>query len=382
MAFHGIDLHNDSLLDARFAIEDGLDRGESKISMTKYYLYGDSFERFKTSLNPEDYVIIEATTNSFWLYDQIKPLVKECYVLNVAKYKTTGNKTDKIDARKLVKKLAYYVIAQGDEDDLPLVYIPTKEVRELRSLFTTYNLNKKTITQYRNRIHSILKGNGIVLKKTEIFKKDFLKSLMALALSKAWIFQLEILFDQIHALEKNTDVIKDAIFKIGNDIFKEEIEILLSIKGFSPLTAIALMSDVVSIERFKNVKNFCAYLRTAPKVKASNLSTYVGNTNRFARSLTCTLMTQSVNHFAEAGNYLHDFYSRTKIGKKAGVYRMALIRKVLVCAYYMLKRKTLFYWTDEKLHQMKIQEFNRVIQKCSNDRRLGLNHDQIEKKVA
>ena len=50
------------------------------------------------------------------------------------KFKNGNNKTDKIDAKKLVKRLAYYVIAHGDDNDLPLVYVPPKEVRELRGL--------------------------------------------------------------------------------------------------------------------------------------------------------------------------------------------------------------------------------------------------------
>jgi transposase len=113
----------------------------------------------------------------------------------------------------------------------------------------------------------------------------------------------------------------------------------VSIKGFSPLTAIALMSDVVDVKRFPSVKKFCAYLRTAPKVKSSNDKTVIGST-RHSRSLTCTLMSQSITHFAVAGEHLRSFYSRVKKGKKAGVYRMALI--LLVC----FNRLWFFYGED------------------------------------
>ena len=36
---------------------------------------------------------------------RVKDLVKECYVLDVNKYKASINKTDKIDGKKLVKKI-------------------------------------------------------------------------------------------------------------------------------------------------------------------------------------------------------------------------------------------------------------------------------------
>jgi hypothetical protein len=142
MAFYGIDLHTDSFVAARLSVENSAKISGSPIKVTKYYLQDESFQRFKESLTKEDYVIVEACANAFWFYDQIKDLVKECYILDVNKYNANNKKTDKFDARKLSKKLAYYVICGGDEDDLPLVYVPPKEVRELRALFSTYKLNQ------------------------------------------------------------------------------------------------------------------------------------------------------------------------------------------------------------------------------------------------
>lgn len=359
MAFYGIDLHTDSFVSMKLVLENGLDKGTT--STAKYYLDPASFQKFKDTLTKEDYVIVEACANAFWFYDEINGLVKECYVLNVNKYKANINKTDKIDTKKLTKKLAYYVLTNGDSDDLPLVYVPPKEVRELRALFSTYKLNKKTATQFKNRIHSIFTENGIDIPKKQVANPENRTKLLGLPLADTWKRQLKILFIQLDHIEQETEQIKQFIYELGYQLFREEIAILLSIRGFSPLTAIALMSDVVDINRFPGAKEFCAYLRTAPRVKSSNDKTKIGPTNHCARSLTCTLMSQSVEHFATAGGYLETFYERVKKGKKAGVYRMALIRKVLVCAYYMLKRKKLFNKVDEKLYKKKLREFRNIV---------------------
>lgn len=355
--FHAVDLHTDSLVDARLSSDKGFD---DLVKIAKFNLTGNSFQAFKATLTKEDYVLVESCANAFWLYDEIKDLIKECYILDVNKFKSGNNKTDKIDAKKLVKRLAYYVIAHGDDNDLPLVYVPSKEVRELRGLFSTYRLNKKTMTQFKNRIHSILKQNGISFGKKEIFGPTFQDELAKLPIKGTWRLQIETLFRQYEAVEKETAEIKKMIHTLGCQLFPREIEILVSIKGFSPLTAIALMSDVVDVNRFKNAKKFCAYLRTAPKVRASNETVRIGSTNRYSRSLTCTLLTQSVQHLACAGQHLEAFYARVRVGKKAGVYRMALIRKVLVCAYHMLKKDTLFYWADLGLYQDKLRELKRI----------------------
>lgn len=357
MAFYGIDLHSDSFVAAGMA-------ADGAIKTAKYYLEPVSFQKFKDQLTKEDYVLVEACTNAFWFYDQIIDLVKDCYVLDVNKFKAGINKTDKIDVKKLVKRLAYYVTANGDNEDLPLVYVPPKAVRELRALFSTYQLNKKTITQFKNRIHSLLKQNGYALPRKKIFGLEFRAKLLELPLGNTWKFQLQTLIKQLEALEAETDEIRLEIYKLGYQLYPKEIEILLSIKGFSPLTAIALMSDVVDINRFPSVKKFCAYLRTAPRVKSSNDKTIIGPTNRFSRSLTCTLMAQSVIHFAQIGS-LETFYERVKKGKKPSVSRMALIRKTLVCAYYMLKRENLFYWVEDQLYQQKLLELRACVNSVS-----------------
>jgi transposase len=360
MVFYGIDLHTDSFVAARLAVENNAKINGSPIKITKYYLQDESFQRFKESLTKEDYVIVEACANAFWFYDQIKDLVKECYILDVNKFNANNKKTDKFDAKKLSKKLAYYVISGGDEDDLPLVYVPPKEVRELRALFSTYKLNKKTIAQFKNRIHSIFTENGMNILKKQIVNPEYRAQLLSMLPNGFWQLQLKTLFAQLDTIEDETEKIKQMIHELGYRLFQKEIKLLVSIKGFSPFTAIALMSDVVDINRFPSVKKFCAYLRTAPRVKSSNDKTVIGPTNRYSRSLTCTLMSQSVEHFATAGEHLTTFYARVKQGKRAGVYRMAMIRKTLVCAYYMLKRNQLFKWVDNDLYQEKLRELKKI----------------------
>lgn len=361
MVFHGIDLHTDSFVDSRMVVEKDHNINGNPVKASKYYLQNESFQQFKDSLTKEDYVIVEACANAFWFYDQIKDLVKECYILDVNKYRANINKTDKIDGKRLVKKLAYYVIMNGDSNDLPLVYVPPKEVRELRALFSTYKLNKKAINQFKNRIHSVFTENGIDILKKQLSNPEYRAKLLEFPVNDIWKLQLKSLLIQLETIEQETEKIKQMIHELGYRLFREEVELLLSIKGFSSLTAIALMSDVVDIHRFPSVKKFCAYLRTAPRVKSSNDKTVIGPTNRYSRSLTCTLMSQSVEHFAQSGEHLGSFYVRVKKGKRASVSRMALIRKTLVCAYYMLKRKKQFYWVDEKLYQTKLKALRNAV---------------------
>ena len=168
MAYLGIDLHSNNFKVAKL---ETLGK-EGIVEESTYTMEEESFKKFLGSLNKDDYILIEASTNSFWFYDQVIPSVKGCYIYNIIKGRNDGNKTDKIDSRALAKKLAFYVLL-GEEFDLPLVYVPNKEARELRSLVTTYNLLGKMIIQSKNRIHALFKQDGICISKSVIDKKDF-----------------------------------------------------------------------------------------------------------------------------------------------------------------------------------------------------------------
>ena len=358
MSYLGIDLHSNNF--TVYRIEVGDLRKNSQIR--KYSLAEGSFNEFLESLRIDDCILVEASTNTFWFYDLVRPYVKECLVYNVNKTKSDGNKTDKIDARKLAEKLAFYKLL-GNKEEFPVVYVPSKEARELRSLITTYRLLGKMITQSKNRIHALFKQSGICVEKSAIENKEFKTFIDQINISNIYKVQIKILLRQLKNSKEEQQNIKDTIYVLGNKLYRKEIEILLSIKGFSPFTAIVLMSDIVDIKRFKNSKKFCAYLRTAPKIKESNDKTRLGSVNKQSRKATCAVLAQSANHFKTAGDHMTTFYQRIKKGKSAGKSRMALLRKILVSAYHMLDRGELFYWVENDLYLKKLKEFDKELNK-------------------
>ena len=79
--------------------------------------------------------------------------------------------------------------------------------------------------------------------------------------------------------------------------------------------------------------------------------------------MTCTLLTQSVNHLSKASVHLEEFKERIKTGKRPCTVRMAVIRKILFSAYHMLKRDQLFHWVDNNSYERKLKELDRLIKK-------------------
>jgi transposase len=133
--------------------------------------------------------------------------------------------------------------------------------------------------QVKNRIHSILKQNGICIDRGKIDRKAFQGQIEEFAVAEVWKLQMRSAYRELQSLNKEQEGIKKVIYSRGYARFKREVELLLSIRGFSPLTAIALMSDVVDVNRFANARSFCSYLRATPRVRSSNQDHYPASPN-------------------------------------------------------------------------------------------------------
>lgn len=163
MSCIAIDLHSDCFTKA---IRRNVD-GKSVKLVKKYFLNKKSLLEFTNTLSKNDYVAIEATTNAFWFHDIISPYAKDVIILDTNKINFKGNKTDNNDAKKLLDILEYFVSVKG-VNEIPRVFVPNIHVRELRELFTSYKLQKKIITQLKNRIHSILKQHGHIIQRAAL----------------------------------------------------------------------------------------------------------------------------------------------------------------------------------------------------------------------
>lgn len=360
--FYGIDLAKESF---KAAI---LREGADDRHMVSCPLHGEAFDRFKAQLLPDDYVAVEASTNTFWFVDQICHLVKECFVLDPFKltiiYRAT-KKTDKTDALKIAHKLKYFILFDKSGSEFPRIFIPSKEIQELRSLLSTYALFKKELVMTKNRIRSILTQNGYFgLKRKNISVQKQQKQILDISFPATVHEQLIVLIELLNAQEKSIKGLKETVIS-KSAAFKREIDILTSIKGISPFVAVVLMADIADISRFKNAKHLCSYLRAAPKIDASGDSTKIGRVNKHSRRLSMSVLVECMNHFRESSPKLNAFYERKVLGKSRGKVRVAVVRKVLVAIYYMLSQNEYFHDMDGKNHDHKMKEYEKITRKAA-----------------
>jgi len=350
MRFVGIDLHTNCFTCCY------IEENEGKRTIT-YRLDEEGIGEFRKTLDKTTHVLIEATLNTFAFVERFQELVGSVTIANTYRLKIisfTNKKTDRVDAEKLARIIKSQVLS-GEEQIQP-VTIPPKVVQDLRALLSTYRLLTKEITITKNRIHSLLKQHLIQISRAEVFNKKNRSAVREISDDPVLRFQLNLLFDSLEVLEAELAVLSEKI-QVTAAPFLHEIDILTSMKGISVMAAIAIMSDIISVDRFPNSKHFASYLRSVPKVASSNETTFIQHTHRWGRKMTMVFLSQSAHHCRDADSHLSNWYEKLTQYKKKGLVRMGLCRRVITQLYQMLKKDTYCYYRDEANHASKMAAY-------------------------
>jgi transposase len=362
MQFVGIDLHTNKFT-CCYRDEKKTEEGKEEKQTETFDLTGHGLAAFYKTLDEETYVLAEATITTFAFVRLIQPLVKEVIVANTYELKQISlgrKKTDKVDADKLCRILKMQVLS-GEKTISPVV-VPPEQIQELRGLFSTYRLMKKQTTQTKNRIHSVIKEKLYGYTQEQIFTKKGREEIRNLEKDTVLSFQADLLFTELEHLEGLIERLQEKI-KEQAEPYLREIEILTSMKGVSVFMAIAIIADIIKVDRFKDSKSFASYLRSAPKVESSNTTVHMRGTNKQGRKLSATLISQSLNHMLKASAKLSKWYMRLTRYKKAGLVRTGLRRRVFAEIYQMLKKGEYHYARDVEKHGAKLLEYRKFLEK-------------------
>lgn len=358
--FHGIDLHK------RYATITVRDEEGSEI---RHISKCTDFQGYVKTLSKEDTVVIESINNAFYWADRIEERGARCHIVDPHRFKIikdSWNKTDKRDAANL--SLALWMAEMRSEFKMPTVYKPSLQIRELRKLFSQYQMITEQIQQYKNSIQSIFVENGITLdkeQKNELFTAKGENVLHgSFNLTSASRSCIEISLEVMRHLAVQKETLKRMIIEMGS-LFQKEIRLCIGIKGVTPFLVLAFLADVGDLSRFKNVRGFSAYLGVVPTVKSSGGKTQMGHITRQSRKLARTLFTQPLSHMINSSDTLLDFYTDVKLRRGVGRSRIAVIRKVFTIMRSMILTGEPYKWIDEKNYQKKIQDFDKIISKAA-----------------
>ena len=334
----GVDLHKKS-----FTVCYRSKSGE--VEVEEYNMKKEEMEGFKKRLSKEDVVAVESTGNTGYFVREIEDCVGSIKIVNPTQFKVIANsvkKTDKIDAKTIAKYLSKGLI--------PEVRMRSKKQTQTASLIGTRDKLVKLRTALKNKIHNILNANGIITKK-EMFSSDkALNKILELDLEDEDLFELRLIVEHIHHLNKTIEIIDKELKNRGKkmDGFKN----LKSITGIGDTSATILLSVIGDVDDFETAEKLAAYFGMVPRVYITGDTVHYGRITKMGNKIGRTTVVQSTLIAIKYNDYLRNFYLRLKAKKGSGKAIIATARKYLSIVYKTLK----YDWIFENFNQFKLAE--------------------------
>jgi transposase len=229
------------------------------------------------------YCAYEAGFCGFWIYDKFKEMGIDCLVVNPADVPTTDKekkqKTDPRDSRKLARSLA--------NGELEGIYIHEKEDRECRALIRRRKQLARDLTRCKNRIKSFLYFHGIELPEgfkssSTHWSQRFIKWLESITLkTEAGTSCLKSYIKQaISSRELLLDVTRQIRQLSKTDKYVKQIELLRSVTGVGPTSAMIFLTEVGNIKRFRTFDQLSSYVGLICDTSSSGDKESVGEMTR------------------------------------------------------------------------------------------------------
>lgn len=164
-----------------------------------------------------------------------------------------SRKTDRIDANKLARSLA-----SGSSDQLRPIYVPDRRARENRALVRMRTKLIQHQTRCKNRIKAFLQYYGMSTPDDIVdqhWSRRYLAWLEQINLEHtSGNYVLRIILDDLINIRKNiAQLTKQIRLLATDDFYRDSVTLLCTIPGISQLTAMVLLTELCSIDRFKTL---------------------------------------------------------------------------------------------------------------------------------
>jgi transposase len=324
--FMGVDLHRNCFTVCLIA-----ENGREYLS--EYRL--EDIDRFLRKLRKTDEVAVEVTGNTRLFHDLVAPHVSRVAVVNPSQFRVirqSTKKTDKHDARALALFLSKSL--------LPEVRMKDKQHAELASLTQTRDSLVKQRAALKNKVNNLLSSRGVNLKKESLGSEKGLRMVLGMKFAPLMEFELEVLVEQICALNASVAKLERMIKEEGAKLPGHKN--LKSIKGIGDVGATILLSVIGDVNDFANEGKLAAYFGIVPRVSNSNETERSGRITKRGTKLGRTTLVQCALIAKRYSPYLDKFYQRIKSRRGAGKAIIALAKKFLGIIYNTLKEGWVF----------------------------------------
>jgi transposase len=304
--------------------------------------------QFVHGLRGSVHVTLEEGTCAAWLHDLLKPQVARVLVCDPRKNALlkSGNKNDRIDARKLADLLRTGLLSP--------VYHGENGVRTLRELARSYLALTRDSTRVMNRLKAIYRSGAIPCAGQRVYaprhRAEWLGKISEVAVRR----RAEIYYQQLDALRSLHGQVRRDLLTEGRQ--HRAMNLLRQIPSIGPIRAVLLIALMQTPHRFRTKRQLWAYSGLALKTHASGEYRFVeGQLKRSRKFLAIRGL--NVNHNPDLKNIFkgaairaaavpgpfQQFYAAlVATGMKPTMARLTLARKIAAITLLVWKKGVRF----------------------------------------
>jgi len=290
----------------------------------------------------------EEGTSAAWLHDLLKPHVSRLVVCDPRKAALLkeGNKSDRIDARKLAELLR--------TNQLKAVYHGEHGIRTLKELGRSYLTVSQDVTRTMNRIKSLYRSWAIPCPGTTVYAPSHRLEWLAKIVQPGVRVRAQHLYEQLDNLQPIRQQARRELLRESHK--HPAVKLLRQIPSIGPIRAALLVALLQTPHRFRSKRQLWAYSGFAVETHDSGEYRYVrGKVQRNRQRITVRGLND--NHNPDLKNLfkgaaisastrpgpLHDFYvARVAKGMRPTMARLTRARKVAAITLTMWKKGVSF----------------------------------------
>jgi transposase len=338
----GMDVHKEAIVIA--VLNDGGKLVMESIVETK----ASSILQFIHGLRGELHITKEEGTWAAWLYDLLKPHVHQVLVCDPRRNALLkeGNKSDKVDARKLADLLRTGMLRP--------VYHGEHGLRTLRELGRSYQTISQDLNRVMNRIKALYRGWSIRCAGTQVYAPRYREEWLGKIEHAGVRRRAELLYQQLDGLQALRRTVRPEL--LAESRKHKASKLLRQIPCIGPIRAARLIALMQTPHRFRSKRQLWTYSGLGIETHDSAQYRYVNRQlQRAKKPQQIRGLNRNHNHemkdiFKGAATRascgvgpLRDFYvALLDKGMKPEMARLTLARKIAAIALTLWKKEERF----------------------------------------
>jgi transposase len=301
----------------------------------------------KKNLTKQDEVVLEMTTNTWQVYDELSAhagCVTVVHPPHVALITRSQVMTDKIAASILARLLAKGLLVG--------IWVPPQEVRELRGLVAQRQKMTRLATQAKNRLHAVIQRHHLKPPAGNAFAKANNGWWQGLTLGRLEKMNLQSDLETLQFAEQQEVRVEKEMRMIAAE--DENIGRLLHISGFGVITAVTVYAAIGDITRFSEPKKLVGYAGLGARVHDSGMTTRTGKITKAGRRDLRVALVEAAH--VVANSHPHWKAELARLQPRIGYNRaiVAIARKLLITVWCVLAHKVADRFAEEEMVSKKM----------------------------